>query len=297
MTSVGEILRSAREEQGRTLVEIAEELCLTQRYLRALEQNDLNGLPGIFFYKAFVRQYAALLGVPEGLLQPGLEALIPKEPAPPVETPSPARWSLNVPRSSPAPIRELDPLVQASNRYYFADRRIGVSVGTLAAVLVACSFFYAWWNKPAKFINRASNSEPSVQVAPQLQVAAPQVQNKDAEPAARDPIPSVNLSQVANLDDLSHVVLNLSATERTWIMITSDGKQIFAGMLEPSQTKTVSGVEAAWMKVGNAGGLEVRLNGKAIGPLGARGQVREVLFKPGNNFQILEPPAGPATTL
>jgi hypothetical protein len=53
------------------------------------------------------------------------------------------------------------------------------------------------------------------------------------------------------------------------------------------------------MKVGNAGGLEVRLNGKAIGPLGARGQVREVLFTPGNNFQILEPPAppGPATTL
>src|SRR5580704_14848558 len=103
MTSVGEILRSAREGQGRSMVEIAEELCLTQRYLRALEQNDLNGLPGIFVYKSFVRQYAALLGVPEGLIQPGLDALTPVEPAAPAE--SPTRWSSGPQRSSPPPVR------------------------------------------------------------------------------------------------------------------------------------------------------------------------------------------------
>lgn len=297
MTSVGEILRSAREGQGRTLVEIAQELCLTQRYLRALEQNDLNGLPGIFFYKSFVRQYAALLGVPEGLIQPGLDALTPVEPAAPAE--SPARWSSGPQRSSPAPVRELDPLVQATNRYYFADKRIGVSVGTLAAVVVACSFFYAWWNKPSKPSHRESSDRESSSVA-QVQTKLPDPSaNASATVSGAVAPAGVNVSEVANGDDMSHVVLNLSATERTWIMITSGGKQIFAGMLEPSQTKTVSGVEAAWMKVGNAGGLEVRLNGKAIGPLGARGQVREVLFTPGNNFQILEPPAppGPATTL
>jgi hypothetical protein len=44
------------------------------------------------------------------------------------------------------------------------------------------------------------------------------------------------------------------------------------------------------MKVGNAGGLDVRWNGKAIGPIGPRGQVRVVLFTP-ENFQILAPAA------
>ena len=53
---------------------------------------------------------------------------------------------------------------------------------------------------------------------------------------------------------MSHVVLNLSATEATWISITSDGKQIFSGMLQPSQTKTVSGLDAAKMKVGTPQG-------------------------------------------
>src|ERR1700692_3277779 len=134
MTSVGEILRSAREGQGRTMAEIAEELCLTQRYLRALEQNDLNSLPGTFFSKSFVRQYAALLGVPAKLIQPGLNALTDGGPAP---------------RASPPPVRELDPLVQASNRYYFADRRIGVPVGTLAGGLVVCSVFFGWGEQHA----------------------------------------------------------------------------------------------------------------------------------------------------
>jgi hypothetical protein len=241
------------------MAEIAEELCLTQRYLRALEQNDLKSLPGIFFYKSFVRQYAALLGVPAKLIQPGLNALFDDS---------------QTARASPAPVRELDPLVQASNRYYFADRRIGVPVGTLAAVLVGCSVFYGWWNKPARpHLTKA----PATVVQPQTSA------------------PTVQVAEVASEDDMSHVVLNLSATEATWISITSDGKQIFSGMLQPSQTKTVSGLDAAKMKVGNAAGLEVRLNGKAIGPLGARGQVREILFTPGNNYQILEPTPPPST--
>ena len=65
-------------------------------------------------------------------------------------------------------------------------------------------------------------------------------------------------------------------------------------MLQPSQTKTLRASDVAKMKVGNAGGLEVRWNGKPIGPIGPRGQVRVVLFTP-ENFQIL--PSTPQTTL
>jgi hypothetical protein len=87
---------------------------------------------------------------------------------------------------------------------------------------------------------------------------------------------------------LNHVVLSLSATEKTWLSISSDGKQIFSGILQPSQTKTLTGLDVAKMKVGNAGGLEVLWNGKPIGPIGPRGQVRTILFTP-ENFQILTP--------
>ena len=75
MTSVGIILKKERERQKREPAEIAEELCITQRYLRAIEQDDLGSLPGAFFYKSFVKQYAAILGVDEMLLKPGVESL------------------------------------------------------------------------------------------------------------------------------------------------------------------------------------------------------------------------------
>jgi hypothetical protein len=80
--------------------------------------------------------------------------------------------------------------------------------------------------------------------------------------------------------------LNLSASEETWLSISSGGKQIFAGVLEPEETKTVSGLEMARLKVGNAGGLNVQWNGKEIGPIGGKGQVRVVVFTP-EGFNIL----------
>src|SRR5262249_11042325 len=75
MTSVGNVLKTERERQGRQLAEIAEELCITQRYLRSIEQDDLKNLPGSFFYKSFVKQYAAVLGVDETLIRAGVETL------------------------------------------------------------------------------------------------------------------------------------------------------------------------------------------------------------------------------
>jgi cytoskeleton protein RodZ len=110
-------------------------------------------------------------------------------------------------------------------------------------------------------------------------------------------MPKVDVTTETGPDGVNHVVLNLSATEKTWLSITSEGKNIFSGILEPSQTKTLRASDRAKMKVGNAGGLDVRLNGKPIGPIGSRGQVREILFTP-ENFHILEPvPAPPKTTL
>ena len=73
MSSVGEILREMRESQKRTLAEVAGELCITQRYLTAIEENDIDSLPGAFFYRSFVRQYATLLGIDPDRVQASLD--------------------------------------------------------------------------------------------------------------------------------------------------------------------------------------------------------------------------------
>jgi hypothetical protein len=104
-------------------------------------------------------------------------------------------------------------------------------------------------------------------------------------------MPTVNVS--TEPDGVNKVVLNLSATEKTWLSIVSDGRQIFAGVLEPAQTKILKSVDMARLKIGNAGGLEVTLNGRPIPPIGPRGQVRSVVFTPGR-YEVL-PPEPPKT--
>jgi hypothetical protein len=85
------------------------------------------------------------------------------------------------------------------------------------------------------------------------------------------------------------VMLDLLAHEATWVSVSSDGKPVFSGVMQPNQSKSVGGKESARLRVGNAAGIEVRLNGRLLGPLGARGQVLIVLFTP-DNFQIFAPP-------
>ena len=255
--------------------EIAEDLCITQRYLRAIEEDDIKSLPGTFFYKSFVKQYASLLNLDEETLLSGMDALTANE------------EPLPLPGANPKyhPLREVDPIVADSNRRYFSDRRVGLSVAALAAVLLGCSGFYTWWNKTSRGVQAAANRGNAIPLASVRNVAS--VKN----PA----VPTVDVTTETGPDGVNHVVLNLSATETTWLSITSEGKNIFSGVLEPSQTKTLRASDVAKMKVGNAGGLDVRWNGKPIGPIGPRGQVRVVLFTP-ENFQIL-PPAPPQTTL
>jgi len=289
MNSVGRILRSARERQGRDLSEIADELCLTQQYLRAIEEDDVKSLPGAFFYKNFVRQYAAILGVKESEIHAGVQSLAAaaEEPVQPGALVQP-------------PVRPMDPIVADNNRSYFAHTRLGMSVAALAVALLACSGFYAWWSRPAEAAVAKRSLPPVIQ--PQVQPVVQPVQQE--LPAQTDALPvdtAVNAQVTAvaesqTVDGINHVVLNLSATEKTWLSISSEGKRLFSGFLEPSQTKTLTGLDAARMTVGNAGGIEVRLNGKPIGPIGKSGQVRTVVFTP-DNFEVLpaDTPAPPAS--
>jgi cytoskeletal protein RodZ len=61
--SVGQRLRLRREQQKRTVAEISAETCITSRYLEAIEADDQKPLPGFFFYRNYVKQYARALGM------------------------------------------------------------------------------------------------------------------------------------------------------------------------------------------------------------------------------------------
>ena len=63
--TLGEKLRQAREEQGISISEIAEQTRISPHYLECIEKNDFKTLPGGIFNKGFVKSFARYVGVNE----------------------------------------------------------------------------------------------------------------------------------------------------------------------------------------------------------------------------------------
>jgi hypothetical protein len=70
----------------------------------------------------------------------------------------------------------------------------------------------------------------------------------------------------------------LVAKERTWVEAFNGGQRIFMGLLHPGETKILEGTDRVRVLVGNAGGIEIRHNGKPIGAPGAPGEVMTLDF-------------------
>ena len=168
----------------RTLAEVAAELCVTQRYLKAIEEDDTAGVPGLFFYKNFARQYAAILGVEQRLILPALDAIQAPEDAP----------------RSPE-IRVPNRLVQATNRHHIPDISMGWSVIGLLVVLLGCSGIYAWWKRVPQAPSAVTVLQRTLPVA---MVGAPAPSR--AEPVGQEPT-QAGVQTVVQSGDATGVVL------------------------------------------------------------------------------------------
>jgi cytoskeleton protein RodZ len=274
--SVGEKLRAARLDQGLELAELSARTKISAKFLAALENDDRQSIPGGFFYRNWVQQYARALSLDSAALTAEVDRIFISEQAPPL------------PGQISGSLREIKPARINMERSSGGGSRLTYSLVLLVAVVLGCSGLYAWWHKTVQQTQAAApveNRKPVTVPAPQSPPQAPvakAVEPPSAAPAAPVPAPE------------GDVQVEVSATEETWVSISGDGKQSFSGILQPSEIKTVAARDVARIRTGNAGGLQVRLNGKPIGPIGPAGQIRTVIIDR-TGFHILEPkPATPA---
>ena len=77
--TVGDILRNARVKQGKTLNDVAEELCIRRIYLEAIENVEYKKLPVEPYGLGYVRNYAEYLGLNSArIVQSFKETAMPK---------------------------------------------------------------------------------------------------------------------------------------------------------------------------------------------------------------------------
>lgn len=257
MRSSGRILREEREKRGLSLDELVKRTRISRKSIEALEQDDASALGSAFYFRSFANQIASALELDRNAKE-WREALgsIPE-----VSLPRrPASSESYVPRVAPLRARRQGAWRSAS------------PVLSFVAVLIACSGLYTVFDRvdfsplhsmqetAASFKGPWSGTETGPQ-----ETAAPQAA-KSAEA----------------------ISLKIAAVEKTWLSVDTDGKHIYSGLLDASDTKELEGRSTARIRTGNAGGLTVTFNGKDLGTLGERGQVRTVVFTP-DQYRILGP--------
>jgi hypothetical protein len=85
--------------------------------------------------------------------------------------------------------------------------------------------------------------------------------------------------------------VSLSVNQAAWISACADGKEMFQIMVSPGDTPDFEFANRAVVRIGNAGGVELAVNGAAIGQLGPEGEVR-VLELTHEGFRLLTLPPG-----
>ena len=85
----------------------------------------------------------------------------------------------------------------------------------------------------------------------------------------------------------------VQAREESWVSITADGKAHSSELLGPGSERALRGRKEVIVKLGNAGGVDLRLNGKKLDTGGDFGEVKTVTIGPGG---LVPTAPAPATT-
>lgn len=311
MVTNGEKLKETRLKQGKSIAELAQQTRISAQFLEAIESNRMDSIPGDFFRRSFVKQYAEALGLNPEEFQP--------------ETPLEFRSLGGSQGGDPFGGRmheqpDLPPLPLAAGQRSISLRQIFLSTGLLIGVLAVCAVAYTIWEDysagrggeetlaqstdpppvairetppepatpapggaeaaPAGALTGEPSTPSSQQAVPEVKPAAPDATTSAAaspQPTEAKPAPSETPSMVHGIGNRE---LRLSASASTWVQAREGDRTVFVGVINPGQTRILRLTEGARLLVGNAGGLHVVWQGEDAGVVGPLGQVRIVTVSP-----------------
>jgi cytoskeleton protein RodZ len=281
MTSIGETLRSERLRRNLELHRISEDLKISPRLLEAMEADRFDKLPGGVFTRSFVRQYARCLGLDEQEIASSLDRML-----------NPPSVQPEVAEARPRPTADIA-LPRVKNWMSASDSRMAwaSSLRALALVIVValgCAAVYSWSQRRQRTVDVHNNAAVAAPI-PKVAQSVPAAPDKAADKTSGklNPTPANATPEAGSAERVAVPVrLQLTADQPVWVQATTDGKQAFSGTIQPHGTQIIEANDRVLLKLGNAGGVRVELNGKPVGTLGNPGEVLRVQFTSGG-FQIV----------
>jgi cytoskeleton protein RodZ len=249
MSTLGIRLRELREAKGVSLDDIARSTRVGRRHLEALETDTWAELPAPVFVKGFIRAYCDFLDAsPDEPLRLYQEAS-----GEPVKAERVQRATRAVPSRRAGPLVVSVILFLALGASLFA-LRVGLKGSTRQA-------------PPQTTASAPAKVDPAPAPTPAPAVTAPVAPGQPAPVPVAEPKPPGQR-------------LVMRAVEPTWIRVQVDEGQVAEELLQAGAVREWTAVRRFVLTVGNAGGLELDLNGKRMPSLGAKGAVIQRLVLP-----------------
>lgn len=243
MELAGDVLRAERLRRGLRLEDVSTKTKIGLHLLQAIEDNRFDLLPGGLFTRSFLRQYANALTMKEESILASFDRQFNEVPLP---LPPP------LPKSGHPKMRLLP------------------TCGWFAVTVVLGGAAYGLWQN-ARASLQDSNGYPQHHLH--------QTPSDDGSPivssrqlSRQEPAPIEQPTPLPVPASAVHVVF--TASEPVWLSVQSDGHEVFTGTMEENQSKNLDASAKMVALIGNAAGLNISLNGRAIGPTGKHGEVR-----------------------
>jgi cytoskeletal protein RodZ len=253
MPALGEEFRSAREARGLSLSDVAERLHIRGVYLAAIEDEDWKAIGAPVYVRGFMRTYARFLGLDaEAAVSRFTQA---------AGAPAPS----TTPRLIEERPREPDPSGSSGRPSVVAMLAVLLAVAVVAYV----GYSYAQYRAGTPVTASATAAASPGVVVPVVDPA-----NDGLTPRAAGTAPS---RAAAKPTPPAAHGLHVAVTQTSWVLVKVDGTVVAEGTFPPGTAKSFAG-HVADVRVGNAGGVDIAVNGRPIGKLGNDGDVVERHF-------------------
>ncbi|HHW60373.1 MAG TPA: helix-turn-helix domain-containing protein [Syntrophomonadaceae bacterium] len=245
MAGFGDALREEREKQGLTLEQVEEATKIRKIYINALEQEEFDILPPRVYASGFVKRYATFLSL---------------DPEPFVEEFKRLAYSDADEDKEEEVLVQREKEVRNRMTERFPVRNVVIAVLFLVIVIWAGNQLVAYLADQG---TEPVPEEPAPITQPVEEDKSPVEEEEEEEEETPAPAEGLEMD-IRTLQD-----------QECWLEVIVDGKQEYSGLMARGEKKSFKAEKSIFIKAGNAGGINITMNGKKLPPLGEVGQVEE----------------------
>jgi cytoskeletal protein RodZ len=291
MDELGSILQEAREARGLTLDQVEAELKIRAKFLSALEDGRYDSLPTAVHVRGYLRNYARHLGLdPDPLIE--RYEVSKNYQSPPIPTDDATNISASKPLTSRTDQPFFDPvnlsLDGSTERNPQSYVQIAIFVAALMVIGLLANRFLLTSQDNGSAVEEAVAQIANAQAT---QEAGGGVDNgilpastnntgsvDDVISTQRNDegsliLPTPTATRVSLPATMETIQLKLDITQRQWFRVTIDNEVVFEGIGKKNDSFEWEALDFARLETGNANGIFVTINDRALGKLGGRNEI------------------------